>query len=142
MVYSRYSKQRILQLHFKDHLRPPSISKALEEEGIKVSRMGVLKLLKRYYASGTIARKPGSGRPSVITASVKMIVEEQMKKEDETTAYQLHALLTSMVYPFSLRTILRCRTALGWTFRGSSYCQLIRTANKVNWNKMHTKKFM
>jgi hypothetical protein len=22
----------------------------------------------------------------------------------------------------SLRTILRCRTALGWTFRGSAYC--------------------
>ena len=61
-----------------------------------MSRRGVLKLLKRYYASGTIARTPGSGRPSVLTASVKMIVKEHMKKEDETTAYQLHALLTSM----------------------------------------------
>ena len=51
-----------------------------------MSQRGFLKLLKRYYVSGTIARKPGSGRPSVITASLKMIVEEQIKKEDETTA--------------------------------------------------------
>ena len=27
--------------------------------------------------------------------------------------------------------MLRCRTALGWTFRGSSYCQLIRDVNKT-----------
>ena len=26
--------------------------------------------------------------------------------------------------------VLRCRTYLGWTFRGSSYCQLIRHENK------------
>ena len=31
----------------------------------------------------------------------------------------------------SLQTILRCRSALGWTFRGSAYCQLIRRENKV-----------
>ena len=28
------------------------------------------------------------------------------------------------------RTVLRCRTLLGWTFRGSSHCQLIRDKNK------------
>ena len=53
-----------------------------------------------------------------------------MRKDDETTAHQLHQLLVSRGYSISLRTILRCRTALGWTFRGSSYCQLIRNANK------------
>lgn len=26
---------------------------------------------------------------------------------------------------------MRCRTELGWTFRGSSYCQLIREVNKT-----------
>jgi hypothetical protein len=31
----------------------------------------------------------------------------------------------------SFRTILRCRTALGWTFRVSTYRQLIREANKI-----------
>ncbi len=131
MVYSRYTKQRILHLHLYQHQRPPTISKILEKEGIKVSRRGTLKLLSRYYRYGTIARKPGSGRPSLVTAEVKNIVEAQMQKDDETTAYQLHSLLNSLGYPLSLRTILQCRTALGWTFRGSSYCQLIRDVNKV-----------
>ena len=31
----------------------------------------------------------------------------------------------------SLRTVFICRTSLGWTFWGSSHCQLIREVNKV-----------
>ena len=53
-----------------------------------------------------------------------------MEKDDETTAYQLHHMLLENGIKISLRTILRCRTALGWTYRGSAYCQLIREANK------------
>ena len=53
-----------------------------------------------------------------------------MRRDDETTASQLHVILTAMGYSISLRTILRCRTSLGWTFRGSAYCQLIRDVNK------------
>ncbi len=74
---------------------------------------------------------PGSGRPTKITEEVKKIVEEQMQKDDETTASQLHRLLIDKGHPLSLRTILRCRTGLGWTFCGSVYCQLIRHANKA-----------
>ena len=53
-----------------------------------------------------------------------------MREDDETTAVQLFHLLKEEGHPLSLRTILRCRTSLGWTFRGSSYCQLIRQPNK------------
>lgn len=53
-----------------------------------------------------------------------------MQRDDETTAVQLHALLQHNGIDISLRTILRCRIQLGWTFRGSAYCQLIREANK------------
>ena len=53
-----------------------------------------------------------------------------MQTDDETSAYQLHRLLRSRGYNISLSTILRCRKALGWTFCGSAYCQLIRNANK------------
>ena len=50
----------------------------------------------------------------------------------------MHADLNHLIINFvfqgseniSTRTILRCRTLLGWTFRGSAYCQLIRTVNK------------
>ena len=43
-------------------------------------------------------------------------------------------------HPLSLQTILRSRSKLGWIFRGSAYCQLIREANKVKrleWAQKH-----
>ena len=68
------------------------------------------------------------------------IVEEQMQFDDETSTVQLHHLLNDRGYSILLRTILRCRTSLGWTFRGSAYCQLIREANKEKrlvWAREH-----
>ena len=82
---------------------------------------------KRYEIYRSIHRKPGSDRLSSITAEIKALVEQQMQTDDETTAYQLHKLLTSRGYKVSVRTVLRCRKALRWTFRGSAYCQLIDT---------------
>ena len=96
MTYSRYKRQRILYFHLVLHLRYPTIAKVLDKEGMIVSRRGVYKFLKRYYLNHTIARQPGSGRPSLVTAAVKQIVDEQMRKNDETTAYQLHALLVTV----------------------------------------------
>ena len=55
-----------------------------------------------------------------------------MRDDDETTATQLCKLLTSRGISISLSTIIRCRSMLGWTFRGSKYCQLIRWQNKIN----------
>ena len=40
----------------------------------------------------------------------------------------------------TLRTVLRCHAALGWTFKGSAYCQLICQQNKVKrlqWAQEH-----
>ena len=53
-----------------------------------------------------------------------------MRTDDETIAVQPHKLLNDKGYAISFRTVLRCRVSLGWTFRGSSYCQLIRGMNK------------
>ncbi len=129
MVYTRYQKQRILHLHLVLHLKPPTIINVLEQEGIIVSRRGVFKFLKRFHERGTTVLQGSQGVVGLVSS--QLIVEDQMRRDDETTAYQLHFLLNRMGYILSLRTILRCRTSLGWTFRGSSYCQLIRAANKV-----------
>ena len=131
MVFSEYKKLRILVHYHQGKYKAPTITKLLRNEGLSASRQGVAEFLRRYESRGTIKRKPGSGRPSKVTAEIKQIVEEQMRLDDETTATQLHALLNSCGYSLSLRTILRCRTSLGWTFRGSSYYQLIRNVNKV-----------
>ena len=63
-----------------------------------------------------------------------------MRQDDETSAVQLYHLLLQKGHPLSLRTILRCRKQLGWTFRGSKYCQLIRHTNKIkrlDWAKQN-----
>ena len=53
-----------------------------------------------------------------------------MQLDDETSAIQLYVLLRSKGINISRRTVLRCRTSLGWTFRGSAYCQMVRNVNK------------
>ena len=129
MVFSDYTKQRIVY-YYKEGLKPPSISSRLRQEGINATRCGISRFLKKYELSSSIARHPGSGRKPKVTDEVKKLVEEKMREDDETTAMQLHQLLTTRGYAISKRTILRCRRSLGWTFRGSSYCQLIRDSNK------------
>lgn len=129
MVLSTYAKQRILTYFFEGKCAP-TIQKMLVMEGIRVSRVSVWKFLQRFAASKSLARKEGSGRPTKLTDEATIIVEQQMLKDDETTAYQLHKLLMDKGIDISITTILRCRDSLGWTFRGSSYCQLIRVVNK------------
>ena len=139
MPYTSYVKLRIIHHHLRG-LKPYTIAKVLEEEGIKVCRFGVHKFLVTYRETGSVERRPGSGQLSKITMQVKELVEEQMQKNDETTAYQLHHLLVENGIEISFRTILCCRTTLGWTFRGSAYCQLIREEKKVKrlqWSEQH-----
>ena len=77
MVYSTHKKLRILYHRFKG-LKAPTITKiVVEEEGLGVTRQGVLSFLKRYHETRTIGRRPGNGRPSVISEDVKKIVEAQ-----------------------------------------------------------------
>ena len=130
MVYSGYVKERIL-FFYNQGLKAPSIAKALRGEDISVSRVGVHKLLVKYQQTRSVARRAGSGRLGKVTESIKTLVEEQMRKDDETTASQLQKLLTDRGFQISLRTVLRCRNSLGWTYRGSAYCQLIREPNKA-----------
>jgi len=129
MVFDGYTKQRILS--FFDGQRPTQIQHLLEEKGIAVSRQGMAKFIRRYLATGTIAWRKRSGRRCNISDDVKGIVEEEMRRDDETTASQLHVILTRKGYHLNLATILRCQTMLGWVYRGSTYCQVIREANKL-----------
>ena len=139
MVFTAYLKQRILYYHLQGH-HAPTIARLLREESLSASRQGVLLFLKKFEETKSITRTPGSGRPSKATAEIKALVEQQMREDDESTAFQLHRLLIARGFNITLRTVLRCRTSLGWTFRGSAYCQLIQTANKIKrlaWAQEH-----
>ena len=132
MVLDDYTKRRILHYN-RFGLTPGKIVKQLESDGDcrRVSREGIRLFLARYRARGTLMRKPGSGRPSKITERVKELVEASLRVNDETTATQLYTMLHDHGLDVSLTTIVRCREILGWTFKGSKYCQLIRVVNKT-----------
>ena len=67
MVFTEYTKQRILFYHQRG-IRPRQIKRLLQEvEGIVICTRGVVKSIQRYAASGTIARRPGSGGQSKVT---------------------------------------------------------------------------
>ena len=92
------------------------------------SRRGITKFLAKYRETGSVDWRSVSGRPSKLTGEVKVFVEEQMRRDDETIAHQLHQRLCNRRY-----SSLHCRTSLGWTFSGSSHCQLIQEPNRVKW---------
>ena len=102
--------------------------------------MGMHKFLQKHKEMNNIERRPGLGRPTEMMAAVKALVKRKMRGDDEMTAVQLYALLFCHGHTMTLKTVLRCRAALGWTFRGSTYCQLIRQQNEVKrlqWAQEH-----
>ena len=108
-----------------------SIVSLLASEDISASVSGVAGFLRRYTHTGSTARQTGSGGKRKATERVKDIFEKCMRNDDETTATQIRSVLAREGYHLSVRTVLRSRTELGWTYRGSAYCQVIRDVNKA-----------
>ena len=105
MVYSYYKKLRIIFFRLKG-LKAPEIEKRMLQEGLVATRQGIHEFTKRYEATGLIGRLLGSGHKSKMTDGIKRIVDDQMKADDETSAFQLHRLLMSKGCYLSIRTIL------------------------------------
>lgn len=131
MVLNVYAKKRAVSLHFQGHTISSIVDHLCLEDGILVSKPGLRKFLKHYAERGTIERKQGSGFPSKITPRIQQIIETTMRQDDEATATQIQAILASYGVYISLTTIIRKRKQMGWIYRGSAYCQLIRDVNKV-----------
>ena len=137
MVLSNYAKLQIISLHWRGYTISAVVEYLLLEDEIKVSKQGARQRYKNY---GTIARKPGSGLASRLSPVNQRIIEQAMREDDETTATQLQAKLADYGMYVSLATILQNRRLLGWVYRGSAYCQLIRSVNKekrLEWAHSH-----
>ena len=131
-TFSEYKRQRIVSL-WHDGRKAPTIARILAQEGLPASRQGMQKFLKKYTESGAFGRQEGSGRKSKITAEVRRLVDEKMMEDDETTAKELKKMLAEHGHHVGETTALTCRTELGWTRRGSAYCQMVREFNKVKY---------
>ena len=139
MVLTEEVMIKMLEYHHNGK-KPPTIEKMLRREGIKITRVGVWKFLRRYKKTGTIARKEGTGRKSKLSPEIRKVVDDEMTRNDETTAYQLQKILCDKEVQVSVSSALRYIKALGWTYHGSAYCQLIREVNKMKrlaWAKQH-----
>lgn len=140
MVLSDYSKLRILSLHWQGYKISKIADILVLEDEIIVSKQSIRLFLKRFKERGTIARKSGSGLSIKLSPTILQIIESAMQNDDETTATQLQGVLASHNVYVSLSTILRNRRQLGWVYRGSAYCQLIRNVNKqkrLEWAREH-----
>ena len=130
MVLADYTKLRILSLHWQG-VKVSAIAECLVlEDHIRVSKQGVHLFLKRYSIRNSISRKPGSGYCAKLSPESKQIIETAMRFDDETTATQLQTTLAEHGVYVSLATIVHNQVELGWVYRGSAYCQLIRDSNK------------
>ena len=129
MVFSVYTKLRILSLYQKGCKISYITECLVMEDEIVVSKQGIRQFLKRYKDHETINRKPGSGCTIKLSPMVQQIIETVMQEDDETTATQLQSKLANNGIYVSQATILQNRF-LGWVYRGSAYCQLIRNVNK------------
>ena len=96
----------------------PTICRMLREEGLIANWMEIHQFLQKHRETNNIERRTGSGRPTKMTVAVKALVERQMRDDNETTTVQLHVLLLCHGHAMTLKAVLRCHTALGWTFRG------------------------
>ena len=99
----------------------------LKREGavVHVTTRSVRRCHKRYVETGSIARRRGSGRPTLRTAALLQTIEDIMQPDDEATAVQICSyLLQRGQRLLSLSMILRAQRELGWTYRGSAFSVL------------------
>ena len=132
-VLSKYAKQCIVALK-REGVNYGDVVYILRKEEISTSRQTVRQFYLHYLEDGTNNRRPGSGRPTggamVSSYCGKM------------TRQLLHSFLVHNGVDVLLTTILYGRRTLGWTFRGSAYCQLIREVNKQTFRMGSAAPFM
>ena len=112
--YSDYTKHLVVY-HHRQGLKPGDISQILQKEGIMASRRRIAKFVAKCIESGSVARKPGSWRPSKVTAVVWKIIEEAMCTDDETMA---KAYLKSSVSSYARN---REKTMLTFAWKNRSH---------------------
>jgi transposase len=112
----------------------------LKQEGIHTCRQTVWRLGGHIKVHGTITPLPKSGRPTKLTDLALQKIDGAMIEDDETTAKELVTSLQEAGVSMSLPTALKGRRLLGWTHRGTAYCQLIRAENRqkrLRWAQEH-----
>ena len=133
-----------------------AIVRQLQDEGIKIRRQTVARIIKRYKEDGSLADKPPLGRKPILTLEQMTFIDEKMEANDELTAVGKDLIETIIVVAetiytnrfqftisglqkllysklgvhLSTATIKRATKKLGWKKCGPRYCQIVREANR------------
>ena len=137
MVYSNYVKQRILYLSRTGKTYSPIVD-ILALEGRRVTKPGICYFLKKFKATGSITRKPGTGRKPTKTRALLDFIDTEIEKDDEISLADLRTKLVEKGINVSISSIHRWKEELGWTSKGTKYCQMIREGNvakRLDWAK-------
>ena len=127
---SMYSRERIKNL-LSDGASTSDVVEKLQNENVFTCRQTVWRLKRHIDTHGTIKPLAKSGRPTKLTPVVLQHIENTMGRDDETTAKELQSVLASNGTSVCAKTALKGRRLLGWTRRGTAYCQMIREQNRV-----------
>ena len=129
---STYSRQRIKVL-LENGASTSDIVSTLRREGVVTCRQTVWRFQCHMQRHQCIAPLPKSGRKTKLTERALQCIENCMRKDDETTGKELVQAVTQTVLSvtISTTTALKGRRLLGWTRRGTAYCQLIRVPNRA-----------
>ena len=63
-----------------------AIVRQLQDEGIKIRRQTVARIIKRYKEDGSLADKPATGRKPILTLEQMTFIDEKIEANDELTA--------------------------------------------------------
>ena len=95
---SNYMRPRIELLH-KQGLYPAGIFRSLKSEGLLVSLTRVSRIIKKLQTTGSVANLPCSGRPTKLSVDARAFIDQQMRKNDETTSQQIQKKVANMGLP-------------------------------------------
>ena len=127
---SDYTQKRI-ELPDKQGLPPVEILRSMKNEGLLVSLASVRRNIKKLRITGSVVNLPRSGRPAKLSMEAQAYIDQQMRKNDETTSDQIQKKLGKYGISVCSSTVQRMRKKLGWTLQRTAYYQLIRDPNKV-----------
>ena len=117
------------ELLHKQGLLSAEIFRSLKAEGLLVSIVSVVRIIKKFKITCSVANLPRSGRPTKMSEGAKAFIDRQMREDDEMTSSTIQKKLAKRGIVLSSSTVRRARKQLGWTLQRTGYCQLIRDVN-------------
>ena len=88
-----------------------------KREELEVSFSSVTRIIKKYKITGSMKKGASTGRRTKLNPESQQFIEDQMRKDDETTSGRIQKKLGKRGVQVHSSTVRRCRKKLGWTLQ-------------------------